>query len=120
MNESIEQLKAIINDAPEGATHYSYETQCFYEKSSSNNGFNYTLRGDSSWRFDPDDRDLYEDSRALSDIKTILELKLELQQVNLDIYYSYHVSQIDNLPESIKKAWLAGQDSWVKTQTELD
>ncbi len=46
------------------------------------------------------------------------DLKVISGKCCLDIYKHYHVSQMKDLPEPIKKAWSVGQELWLEITGE--
>ena len=76
MNESLEELKAIIDNSPEGATHYDGKTYFRFEMYE--HGQAYLVNKNGTWCRGLPAYPVYS-CRSLSDIKRIVEL-MELNQ----------------------------------------
>lgn len=69
MSETLEELKAIVDNAPDGATHVNY---AYYFKKQYDIDWMYCEKSKSHWKFDDDNAE--SDIRSLSDIKLIIDL----------------------------------------------
>ena len=72
--ETLEQLKEIVKNAPEGATHYNKKGEYKYLKLTYFNGYQAFVNGESTINVMPNK--LY-GLRSLSDINRIIELTKE-------------------------------------------
>lgn len=91
----LKELKQILDNAPEGATHYGTESS--YYRHDGVMDLDWWVNG--GWQ---NERVLgdYEVTRSLSDIKTIVEQQEEINRLNTELK-----QQIDNNLTDVKKAF---------------
>ena len=77
-SESLEELKAIINNAPEGATHYSIDESVYYKFKCE--CWMFCHRGRALFEFVKDDDYVCNELRLLSDIKRIIKLEERIKE----------------------------------------
>lgn len=70
--ETLEQLKEIVKNAPEGATYHSNSERVYYKFESE--CWMWQSEGTGVFHFVQDDEYVCDDIRSLSDIKLIIEL----------------------------------------------
>lgn len=73
--ETLEQLKEIVKNSPEGATHYTTIEKVYYKFKSES--WMWCPDGNSLFHFVQDDDSVCDNLRSLSDIKLIIELTEE-------------------------------------------
>lgn len=76
-SETLDELKAILDNAPDGATHYSNCESAYYKFKCE--CWMFCCRGKTLFEFVQDDDYVCDELRSLSDIKRIIEL-MELNQ----------------------------------------
>ena len=96
MMESLQELKAIVDNAPDGATHID-DIKTYWKVISE---FDYFFHNDSQW---DNSEPLENGTRSLSDIKRIIEL-MEATQGLLQIFASSQDGYLRNELNAARKA----------------